>query len=131
MISIYNVQLGGLFEVSPNSILCEGNLLTLNLSTGDFEQPAEYEWYSNQSSQILSTLPLYSPTISGLYGLKVYDGNGCSTWIENWQPVTFIKAPIAQINGPTAVCVNNDFQLEGCVGAGYRDWEKLGALDGE
>lgn len=115
-INIFNVSLSGALNVTPSSYICEGTPVDLEFFPSNNVNPNTYEWYGNQSPQVLSNTPVFSPTLSGLYGLKVYDDNGCFKWIEDWISITFIKAPIAQINGPTAVCVNTDFQLEGYVG---------------
>lgn len=116
IVEVYNVGLGGVVIVEPDDVVCEGTEVILAHDIETSAQPDSYEWYSDQDNTVLADTPTFSPTVSGNYGLKIFDTNGCSKFLNDWVTVTFVKPPVAEINGPAATCAGTAFSLDGTVG---------------
>lgn len=112
-------------DMSPvSAIVCEGTPLTLSFDKTPFSTtPAAYYWQPDSFAIVTNpstnTQEVYE---SGTYFVTVTDANKCVKSFDDVE-VEFVPVPHPVIMGPSTVCMGEDVDLFGSVGAGDYDYQ--------
>lgn len=126
--------------VTPNNLTgllngassaCEGSTVTLTYINAGATTPQTLMWMRGSTLVATTTYPsaTYNATVGGSYWVKVESAQGC-TYETDKKTVTFIKPPVANIDGPDEVCLNDEYTLttdQGDPTTEYR-WYRNGTL---
>jgi PKD repeat protein len=97
--------------IASATTACEGTPVSLTYNNLGIDTPQTYSWMKGNQQIAVTTSPSINVTQSGSYWVRIESLLGCV--LTNIDPVviTFVKAPVANISGQEAVCVNSNFTL--------------------
>jgi gliding motility-associated-like protein len=86
--------------------ICDGKVATLVAKGG-----SQYAWSNGTNNDTLTT------NAAGTYAVVVTDSNGCSNFAEH--TLTITDNPVANINGPSLMCIGQTITLTAPTGISY------------
>lgn len=117
--------------IDSPAIACPGGSSILHFNSIGFPDSTTYQWlFNNQpiNDPPFSNLNNYPAMQSGSYSLEVGADNLCKKRIPQSVPVAIARPPFSSIQGPTVVCLGQDFTLfvksgSGVTGITY-EWRR-------
>jgi hypothetical protein len=123
-ITVYPNRMEGEIDyagINTNGVACERQSIYLEydpINPINSNAVVDHRWFLgalNYENTLAN--PIFAPTTSGNYWVRVVNQQGCFQNITPGKNVTYIKAPLAEIDGPSVVCLNEPaFTLNGFAG---------------
>jgi PKD repeat protein len=99
-------------------IACPGGSSILHFNSQGNPPSTTYQWLFNNQPIAGATYNDYPANLSGSYSLEVGADNLCKKRMSQSVPVAIAKPPFSEIQGPTVVCLGQEFTLFVKTGSG-------------